>query len=474
MSVMKIDPEEGDSMLAQELTNLNVSTRAEIQQEIHGVESLAIAETPELIHRSLLQFQDAIDCFSGNKSAYEDAMTAGSSFVCSDELRIRFLRADFFDPLKAAIRFLSHLQNLMQWFGPVALLRPLQLSDLDRDAIEFLRAGNNQILPSRDRAGRLVEVCIIDERWFEQEVETRARVLMYTEAVIAEDVETQKNGLVLVICERVSPLRQPQMTRMEEHQLIIQLKKGLPVRWSAVHICVPEGPMHKIHRAFMLLGFGQDARVRSRLHPGFSLETQYKLLTFGINAVELPLTQSGTVKVKNQMQWIKIRRVVEEERKRGRRFMGVLVPRVDDVLFSKGGKNHHGNHEFKCIIESLLSQDRYQNMFSNRKDRRAVDHGQREAIRHDAILQVKARNGRFLILDEGGWWVELSVDSGELAEKIATSVYDHYKRLEARKKQKKSRSDTGDFLESSLRHTQLDSSGKSGDSRCGLRACMSS
>ena len=173
MAEMKVDPDEVDSMLAKELTNLNFEHRATLEQEIHGVESLAIKETPELIHQSLLQFQDAIDCYSGNKSAYEDAMTAGSSFVCSDEFRLRFLRADFFDPQKAAIRFLSHLQNLMQWFGPVALLRPLQLSDLDRDSAEFMRAGNLQLLPSRDRAGRLVEVCIIDERWFAQHVETR-------------------------------------------------------------------------------------------------------------------------------------------------------------------------------------------------------------------------------------------------------------------------------------------------------------
>ena len=302
---------------------------------------------------------------------------------------------------------------------------------------------------------------------------SQARVLMYFESCIAEDVETQKNGLVLVICEKVSPLSQPQMTRMEEHEMIISLKKGLPVRWSALHICVPEGPMHKIHRAFMLLGFGQDARVRSRLHPGFSLETQYKLLTFGINAIEFPLTHSGSVKVKNQMQWTRIRRIVEEERNQGRRFMGILVPGVYDVLFAKGGQqNHHGNHEFKCIIESLLSKEQYQNMFSNRKDRRTVDRAQREAIRHDVILQVKARNGRFLVLDEGGWWNELALDSGELSEKIATSVYDHHKRLEARKKQKKSKSDTGDFLDSAFCHTGLDNRGKSRGG-CGFRTCLS-
>jgi hypothetical protein len=295
---------------------------------------------------------------------------------------------------------------------------------------------------------------------------------MYFESVISEDLETQRKGLVVAFFARENPLKQSQMVRMEEHQLMYQLKNSMPLRWSALHISLPDGPFVKIHKAFMLLGFGRDARIRSRVYPGFSLETQYKLLTYGINAGEFPLTHSGSIKVKNHMQWLKIRRVVENERSQGRLFIGISVPGVYDVLFSKGGnKNHHGNHEFKCIIETLLSQERYQNMFpKNRKDRRIVDRGQREAIRYDILRQVKARNGRFLALNKGGWWTELPLDSDDLTEKIATSVYDHFKRLEARRKQRKTKSDTGDFMDSPLRQMYL----KNSHEKCGgsFRACM--
>jgi hypothetical protein len=179
MAAMKVNPEEVDSMLAKELTNMSFAARRSVQEEIHGVHSLAVTETPELIHRSLLQFQDAIDSFSGDKEAYEDAMISDSSFVCSEEVQLRFLRADFFDPQKAAVRFLSHLECLMKWFGPMKLLRPLQLSDLDKEEMEFVRAGGVQILPSRDRAGRLVQVIIIDDLWFQQTQETRVSQLSH-------------------------------------------------------------------------------------------------------------------------------------------------------------------------------------------------------------------------------------------------------------------------------------------------------
>ncbi|KAL3922347.1 MAG: hypothetical protein SGILL_002257 [Bacillariaceae sp.] len=259
------------------------------------------------------------------------------------------------------------------------------------------------------------------------------------------------------------------MVSTDEHNVMSQLKKGMPIRWSALHICLPEGPFVKIHRAFLMLAFGQDARVRARVHPGMSLETQYKLLTFGINASEFPLTHSGSIKLKNHERWMKTRRVIDEARVQGRHFNGIVVPGVFDVLFSKGGnQHHHGNHEFKCAIESLLYQERYQNMFVSRKDRRIVDRSQREAIRQELITEVHARNGRFLALDEGGWWVELPSDSPDLLDKIATSVYDHHKRLEARKKQKKNKSDTGYFMESPIRHMHMDE-----DTQCDFRGCMS-
>jgi hypothetical protein len=224
------------------------------------------------------------------------------------------------------------------------------------------------------------------------------------------------------------------ITTPEEHDVITRLKLGMPFRWSAVHICVPDGPLSRLYRAFILLAFGQESRVRARVYPGFNMETQYKLLTFGINVVDIPLTHTGMIKIKNHLQWIKTRRAIDEARRQGMAFAGTSHYGTNDVLFSKGGN------------QNLLSQDRYKNVFVNRSNRRIQDREQREAIRHEIICQIQARGGRFLALEKGGWWVELPVASPDLHDKVATSVYDHQKRLEARLKQKRTKSDTSDFL----------------------------
>ena len=91
-------------------------------------------------------------------------------------------------------------------------------------------------------------------------------------------------------------------------------------------------------------------------------------------------------------------------------------------------------------------------MFATKKDRRQLDDEQQEqraAIREEIISQIKASNGRFLAMDEGGWWKELPQHTQELHEKIASSIYDHQKRLQAASRQKRNYSDTASFLNSS-------------------------
>ncbi|KAG7340612.1 hypothetical protein IV203_024155 [Nitzschia inconspicua] len=458
---LPLSPEALDSLMAREVSQLSFIDRSSIYEEIHGVQSLAIQETPELIRQSLLSFQHEIDIFRGKKSAYDDAMTAGSRYVCSNELRIKFLRADFFDPKKAVARFLLRLENLFDFFGPVALQRPLQYSDLGRKETELLRKGFIQILPTRDRAGRLVEVANFRTEFWEADKDTRAKVIMYFEDAISEDMETQKNGLVVIVAwdDRLN-MAAGISTTQEDYDVMVRVKASTPYRWSAVHICVPEGPLSRLYRAFILLTFGQESRVRARVYPGFNMETQYKLLTFGINVLDIPITHTGSIKLKNHLQWIKTRRAIDEARKQGVNFAGTLHPGTNDVLFSKGGnQNHHGNYEFRSLIENLLSQERYKNVFISRCNRCTSDREQRESIRYEIIRQIRARGGRFLALDKGGWWVELPIESSDLHDRVATSVYDHQKRMEARQKQKRTKSDTQDMSNGANTDLRMDEGG---------------
>jgi hypothetical protein len=78
------------------------------------------------------------------------------SYVLSDGFRIKFLRAELFDVKKAAGRYLRCVDFLVDYFGLVALERPLYLKDFDKEDMKLLKEGRCQLMPSRDRFGRRI------------------------------------------------------------------------------------------------------------------------------------------------------------------------------------------------------------------------------------------------------------------------------------------------------------------------------
>jgi hypothetical protein len=121
-----------------------------------------VTETPELIEESLRQFQLEIETTSiESKQAYEEALRrndASRRYVQDREFRLKFLRKESMDACAAVRRFLIFLDGVRRHFGPVGLERPIRHNDLDKAEKDLLRSGTVQILPSRDRAGRLIVV----------------------------------------------------------------------------------------------------------------------------------------------------------------------------------------------------------------------------------------------------------------------------------------------------------------------------
>merc|ERR1712232_1100141 len=75
--------------------------------------------------------------------------------------------------------------------------RPLRYDDLGKEGRDAAKAGLVQVLPSRDRAGRLVVVhqVVANNRLSEKdEMSDLLRLLFYTFSVVSEDAETQKRG----------------------------------------------------------------------------------------------------------------------------------------------------------------------------------------------------------------------------------------------------------------------------------------
>lgn len=153
-------PQAVNNLLSQELLQLSLQDRNAILEEIHGVKCLAPEETPELLEESLFQLGLALenDDFipPHQKQAYIKSQQYQNSYVYHDDFRLRFLRFTLFDPKEAAEKIIKFLDIALELFGEFALERPVQLSDFDARDLKYLREGEFQFLPFRDRSGRRI------------------------------------------------------------------------------------------------------------------------------------------------------------------------------------------------------------------------------------------------------------------------------------------------------------------------------
>ncbi len=160
--------------------SLAFKDRNAISEEIHGVSCMAPNETPELIAKSLYKLNRQLDLIE-EKPAYDRAQRmylenngvgGRYGYINTDEFRLRFLRCELFDATKAAARMVKYLDLVCNAYGPYALTRPFKLSDLSKADMAFLRGGDYQLMPYRDRSGRRV-LCIVTNNRDEGAPETR-------------------------------------------------------------------------------------------------------------------------------------------------------------------------------------------------------------------------------------------------------------------------------------------------------------
>jgi hypothetical protein len=140
-----------DSLLANELNSMSLKERGALYEQIYGVEAI-VDETPDFCDEKLLIMDQALLDIP-NKPAYDKA---SQDYVTGQNFRLSFLRADSFEPKKAAMRLVKFMDLNLEYFGPETLSRPLYLSDLDEETLKFLKPGPFQVLPERDRSGRAI------------------------------------------------------------------------------------------------------------------------------------------------------------------------------------------------------------------------------------------------------------------------------------------------------------------------------
>ena len=343
-----------DDVLAKQFYSLPVKDRNAIHEEIHGVQSMAHGETPELIAESLrvlsielqnlpqqyqLIYQRAcaprkhtagMGLNSSNRAESQflvESMNVPSNsdvsaqrgnpsaettscYVKSQNFQLAFLRCEFFDAKKAALRMGKYLELVCDLYGEEALWRPLRVDDFkSKEEIEVMDAGFQQLLPFRDRCGRRVlfvhgDMNLPSSSLMDRSVLSKGpamKVLLYVWSVLIEDVEAQRKGLVVIFWPRYidhnatatssqsstkhlsrttkgnqKRVMRQQYTTHDSNEVPdansrstgIRFFEALPIRVTAIHICLPDIPYLRMIRNMLVFILGETFRSRVKFHDG--------------------------------------------------------------------------------------------------------------------------------------------------------------------------------------------------------------
>ncbi|KAG7349839.1 hypothetical protein IV203_012436 [Nitzschia inconspicua] len=415
MTFGDVDTKAVNEMLSKELATLSFNDRNAINEEVHGVRNLAAEETPEMLRKSLMAFQCQLEKFHP-KLAYDQAVFLFQSqwILYNPTLRLRCLRTERFNVSAAVLRFVKYLDLLLEYYGTEALLRPIRMSDLGKEETELLRSGEYQLLPFRDRSGRRVISCV-GNVGLKFSLYARMKFFIYLWWVAAEDVETQQRGVISLFWPENHSLF-PDKREAQEAQRVFG---AIPTRIAAYHQCLPDTAFFRFTRAVVILSVDVVSRTRLKFHYNDDIETNYQLMTYGIPVDLIPRTGTGKIKLKNHQQWIRTRKVIEETKEDD----PVECPGIHDVLFRFGKSylSHPGNATFRELIEANFDEH---NETTNTDTKMAVT--------WRIVEDIESRKGRFLVWDQRGWW-KVTTDRAHIRSKVAVSLKEHKKRVQAKK-----------------------------------------
>lgn len=467
-----------EKLVAKELFEMENGTREAMLDELHGVKSRAIPESPELIEAALRAFDIELQNLDHKKvvininqerhsldqAHLRATMDLQSNYVTSPEFRIRFLRAELFDVKKAVIRYCRNLNYVWDLFGDTGLLRQIYLSDLNENEIRYLKEGRIQCLTSRDKMGRRIYFAF---GLYNLPIRERMRVEMYLGFVVTgDDVTSQKYGGVVIIFAS-SEDKKKIMYDEDERQIIFNFTRASPIRYTGLHFCMPDETIYKIVKTIGLSLMTSDMRATFRVHTGSHMECNYALSQFGIPIEDIPISVNGTVKSRSCLKMIKARNAVEDYIKQRCSLLetnyvtkameellilspsvlkgfppscpGTDCPDIDCIVFGdRALYNHSGNVEFR----DYLRRKRY--LQTQRKEEERIRDGKQKREKKrlfigeflDGIIDETSKSYKFAYYDKKtGWYAYIPVDTPEnrleIRKRISQIIRDERKRERA-------------------------------------------
>lgn len=409
-------PDAIDDILSNGLMQMSLQDRNAISEEIHGVQTLAREETPEMLSESLAKMAAEIDSIPC-KTAFDKSQQHPNTYVNSDDFRLKFLRCELFEEKNAASRMVNFLDMASELFGDFALRRQIQMSDFSREELQHFRVGHQQLLPYRDRTGRRIFASV---GGFSVKVPlvTRVKILIYIIFVASEDVETQRKGLTSIIWPGTKQPEEDEVGNLKFNRILFMKRvfECLPVRTCSIHFSLSNTPFYQTARTLLILSMPQFV-TRMKCHVGENIERQYSIKSYGIPVELIPLTDTGNIKITYLKQWTKLRRMVEvmQMTPEGRQNALSIIecPGSNDVVFRSGTSMsyHPGNVRFRCLVQSKHENPEILSQMTQAE------------LAEQLIQEIKKRGGRFLKWDNRGYWLELH-DRIQIHTKVSLAVRD--------------------------------------------------
>lgn len=296
--------------LAEDMNSLSVKERELVYEEIHGVADI-IEETPALVSSSLFEMSDAlVHTPKKEKRALDRALFLRPDIAKDDKLHLLFLRAERFDPKKAARKMCRYFDHKMELFGYEKLVKKITLDDLGEQEMQAMQEGSFQFIPVNHQGLQAVfttSPVMDDLDW-----KATTRYIFYQVMAALEDEEVQKRGIV-VIPNFCGEWKRPLSKTIEFTIRSAHITTDLPFRTRCVHYLCPnnqaiQGFVGLIHNILPL-----DLRLREKLHFGSELELQYALRHYGIRLSDCFEAEEGLFSKRHIGAYLEHRRQKEAE-----------------------------------------------------------------------------------------------------------------------------------------------------------------
>lgn len=196
------------------------------------------------------------------------------------------------------------------------------------------------------------------------------KIMFYVNDAATRDcVESQRMGVVSCLETHAWEMK---LVSLDILKLTERVMASIPVRYVALHFCVPEHPFSRYFRSNVLrwLG-GLSTQLRMITTQGTEIECRYKLKSYGIPTELYPLTLTGNFKLNSHQIWMKTRLLLEEKDEKNRKNKRhdsneedfekediVECPCKNDVTFRRGTSSliNPGNVSFRALMLTYFQE----------------------------------------------------------------------------------------------------------------------